>query len=162
MGKSTQLQIRVSPEQKDRIKKQATLAGEDVSKWVLKRLLPPEADQIQNMINRLGAGDAASFVLAEVNDFLMSLSRGTLEVAIHTIDVSMLKPFESNYVAAMIEQACAKKALQPPGWVYAIAPLASPWFASELSSLKLHLLTASPPPFRRRNLFVDSTLGDRV
>jgi len=130
MGKSTQLQIRVSPEQKDRIKKQATLAGEDVSKWVLKRLLPPEADQVQKMINRLGAGDAASFVLAEVNDFLMSLSRGALEVAIHTIDVSMLKPFESNYVAAMIEQACAEKALQPPDWVYAIAPLASPWFAS--------------------------------
>ena len=38
----------------------------------------------------------------------------------------------------------------------------SAWFASELKSLRLHLLTKSPAPFRRRNLFVDSTLGDRV
>jgi hypothetical protein len=43
-----------------------------------------------------------------------------------------------------------------------VKPLERPWFASSLKSLRLHLLTASPPPFRRRNLFVDSTIGDRV
>lgn len=29
-------------------------------------------------------------------------------------------------------------------------------------SLRLHLLTRSPPPFRRRNLFVDSSIGQRA
>jgi hypothetical protein len=28
--------------------------------------------------------------------------------------------------------------------------------------LRAHLLTSSPPPFRRRNIFIDTTLGGRV
>jgi hypothetical protein len=35
-------------------------------------------------------------------------------------------------------------------------------FGSDLQNLRLYLLTHSPPPFRRRNIFIDSTLGDRV
>jgi hypothetical protein len=35
-------------------------------------------------------------------------------------------------------------------------------FGSDLQSLRLHLLTHSPPPFLARNIFVDATLGDRI
>jgi hypothetical protein len=35
-------------------------------------------------------------------------------------------------------------------------------FGSELQSLRLYLLTHSPPPFRARNIFIDSSLGDRI
>jgi hypothetical protein len=35
-------------------------------------------------------------------------------------------------------------------------------FCSSLQSLRMHLLTHSPPPFRRRNIFIDSSLGQRV
>ncbi len=163
MPKSTQLQLRVSPEQKDRIKKQAALAGEDVSKWVLKKLLPAVGDQLQQVIDKLGIGSTElSLILAEIHDILLTLSAKELEAAVSAIDLMSLQPFESNYVAAMIETACVNKRLRPPAWLGKIAPLADPWFASGLKSLRLHLLKVSPPAFRRRNLFVDSTLGDRV
>ena len=71
MAKSQQLQIRVSPEQKTRIKEQASLAGEDVSSWVLTKLLPPDADKFQHLINQLGVGlHSRSHMLAEIHDFL--------------------------------------------------------------------------------------------
>ena len=163
MTKSQQLQIRVSPEQKTRIKKQASLAGEDVSSWVLAKLLPPDADKFQHLINKPGIGlHSRSHMLAEIHDFLQSLSGKALEEAVRTTDHTALDSLASNYVAAMVEQACANKGIQIPFWVRTVTPLPYPWFASELKSLRLHLLTKSPAPFRRRNLFVDSTLGDRV
>ena len=163
MAKSEQLQIRVSPEQKARIKKQALLAGEDVSKWVLLKLLPPDADKLQHLIDKLATtSHPPSQMLAEIHDFLQSLSGKALEVAVRATDLTTLNSLESNYVAAMVEQACANKGTQMPSWLGTIARLPNPWFASELKSLRLHLLTKSPAPFRRRNIFVDSTLGDRV
>ncbi len=54
MNKSAQLQIRVSPDQKHRIKSKTDRAGEDVSQWVLRRLLPECADELQDMIDTLG------------------------------------------------------------------------------------------------------------
>jgi hypothetical protein len=35
-------------------------------------------------------------------------------------------------------------------------------FGTPIESLRLHLLTASPPAFRRRRIFIDATVGDRV
>jgi hypothetical protein len=40
--------------------------------------------------------------------------------------------------------------------------LADPFFGSELRSLRHYLLTHSPAPFRSRNIFIDSTVGDRI
>jgi hypothetical protein len=62
----------------------------------------------------------------------------------------------------MVEYACQKRGVSVPAWVHAIEPLTEPVFASALQTLRLHLLTHSPPPYRRRNLFIDSSLGDRV
>ena len=41
-------------------------------------------------------------------------------------------------------------------------PLAEPVFGSDLMSLRLYLLTHSPAPFRRRNIFIDASVGFRV
>ena len=71
-------------------------------------------------------------------------------------------PFEANYLAATVEHAAAIKGVAPPRWTVTVEPLDAPWFASCLKSLRLHLLTHSPPPFRRRNLFIDSSVGQRV
>ncbi len=79
----------------------------------------------------------------------------------HAPEIS-LSPFEANYLAAMIEYAAMLKGVVPPDWTRMVPPLERPWFASALKSLRLHLLTNSPPPFRRRNLFVDSSIGQRV
>jgi hypothetical protein len=62
----------------------------------------------------------------------------------------------------MVEYACARHSVAVPEWTRSILPLAEPVFGSELQSLRLYLLTHSPPPFRARNIFIDSTLGDRV
>jgi hypothetical protein len=62
----------------------------------------------------------------------------------------------------MIEQACERRAVRVPEWVRAVEPLAEPAFGSTLKSLRLHLLTHSPPSFRRRNIFIDAALGDQV
>jgi hypothetical protein len=43
-----------------------------------------------------------------------------------------------------------------------VVPLEEPAFGTALQSLRLHLLTHSPPPFRLRNIFIDSSLGQRV
>jgi len=163
MVKTEQLQLRVSSEQKERIKQQARRAGQDVSAWVLDRLLPPEADEFQQLVDEiLRRPDNHALALAEIHDYLVSLSTKTLKAAVRSVDLSRLSSFEANYVAAMVEQACSDKRVRQPEWLKFVVPLRRPWFASELKSLRLHLLTASPPPYRRRNLFVDSTLGDRV
>lgn len=163
MNKSAQLQIRVSPDQKHRIKSKADQAGEDVSQWVLRRLLPECADKLQDMIDTLSKSPKPrSQGLAELHDFLVSSDSAQLGQAFNTLDLSGLAPFESNYVAAMIETACDNRNIAPPTWLGNIAPLADPWFATNLQSLRVYLLTASPPPFRRRNLYIDSTLGARV
>ncbi len=163
MTKTEQLQLRVSAREKEQIRALAALAGEDVSKWVLRKLLPVPAEEFQILVNKLGANSSPhSLALAELHDFLQSLTTTELEAAVQNVALHDLGAFESNYVAAMIEFACHSKGIPAPGWLLKIPSLPSPWFASELKSLRLHLLTSSPVPFRRRNLFIDSTLGARV
>ncbi|MEQ9450218.1 MAG: hypothetical protein RJQ07_01420 [Pseudomonadales bacterium] len=163
MAKSAQLQIRVTPEQKQRIKEKAYRTGEDVSQWVLSRLLPDCADELQSMVDVLASNPKTRrYTLAELHDYFVSEDSNQLGQAFELLDCSALEPLESNYVAAMIETACTNRNIAPPSWLSSIAPLTDPWFATRLRSLKVYLLTASPPAFRRRNLFVDSTLGARV
>ena len=163
MAKTEQLQLRVSRDQKDRIKQQAAFAGEDVSKWILRKLLPTEADEFQRLVDQLKNNpDRESFAFSDIHDFLQSLSAKNLELASASIDLAGLSAFQSNYLAAMVEQRFSSAGVCPPDWIRSIPRLPNPWFASELISLRLHLLMTSPPPFRRRNIFIDSTLGDRV
>ena len=163
MSKSSQLQIRVSPDEKARIRARAASAGMDVSKWVLQQLLPPVELRFQRLCRDLAAAaDKRKYVFAELNDFLSRLNAGELERACRHAPSVDLPAFEANYLAAQVEQAAAVVGVSPPDWVRQVKPLERPWFASSLKSLRLHLLTASPPPFRRRNLFVDSSIGDRV
>jgi len=72
-------------------------------------------------------------------------------------------PYLANYVAAMVEQALhLKGGTRPPLWTSEIAPLPRPVFAVPWMSLRAHLLLESPVPFRRRNIFIDSSIGHRV
>ena len=163
MTKTTQLQIRVSAHEKALIKDRAQQAGEDVSKWALKQLLPPIQETIAHLTGELARGSPdRSYVFAELHDLLATLSERTLEQAVAVPPPQDLDPFAANYLAAMIEHQCVLKAVAVPVWLRRIEPLPEPWFATSLMSLRLHLLTRSPAAFRRRNLFVDSTIGDRV
>ncbi|MBK7952425.1 MAG: DUF1778 domain-containing protein [Deltaproteobacteria bacterium] len=164
-SRSTQLQIRISPAQKRAIQAAARRAGRSVSAWVLGRLLPSGAEELASAIAGLGearSGNERAFAFAEILDLLNRLSREELTMAIEHPPARPLDPYWSNYLAATIEQAAAARNIRVPDWVKAIPPLDEPVFGSSLSSLRLHLLLASPPPFAARNLFIDTALGGRV
>lgn len=159
--KTAQLQMRLSPQDKRAIQEAARRAGTDVSGYVLGRVLPSAAIQFQSAVEACG-GDEPRYGLAELNSLLSTWTAGELQRAIAAPPARTLTPFISNYVAAMVELACERCAVRVPGWARAIEPLPEPVFGSDLLSLRLYLLTRSPAPFRRRNLFIDATLGDQV
>lgn len=163
MSKTSQLQIRVDANEKARIRQRAKDAGMDVSKWVLHKLLPPVEGRFRQLCEDLAGGPAGrTYVLAELHDFFNRLEPQEFSLAVRYPPGCQLPAFEANYLAAMIEYTAAGKKVPQPGWVKDIEPLEMPWFASSLQSLRLYLLTHSPPAFRRRNLFVDSSVGSRV
>lgn len=163
MAKTGHLQVRVSAGDKARIQRCARRAGLNVSEWVLRRLLPQVEEEFQKLCGEFAARpDARSYGLAHLHDFLARLDSRDFSLAVREPPAAPLQEFEANYVAAMIEHAAHLKEARPPDWVAAVPPLAEPWFGAPVQSLRLYLLTSSPPPFRRRNLFVDSSVGDRV
>jgi len=160
--KTDQLQIRVTQEQKSRIRRASRRAGVGMSAWILERLLPSRAEEFRALVAELAAGGDRRLVLAGLSDFLTSLGPREYAEAVADPPPAGLDPLDANQLAAMVELAASRLGQIPPGWTARIDGLRRPWFASQLASLRLHLLTASPPPFRRRNIFVDATLGDRA
>jgi len=161
-AKTAQLQIRVTPAEKAAIQRAARRAGMEMSSFVLGRLLPAAATRFQELTAACVQEDGGSFALAELNSFLAGLGAGELRDAVAAPLPGGLGDFRGNYITAMVEYVCAQHGIAPPAWTGAIVPLADPVFGSELASLRLHLLTHSPPPFRRRNIFIDATIGARV
>jgi hypothetical protein len=159
--KSEQLQLRVSREEKRAIQRAAAQAGMDMSAYVLSRVVSAPAAMFQEL-GRACAGPAPRYALAELNSLLSSFTSGQLKDAVFVPPPANLTPYFMNYIAAMVELVCAKRAIAAPLWTRAVTPLAEPVFASSLEGLRLYLLTHSPPPFRRRNIFIDSSVGERI
>ena len=161
-SKLSQLQIRVSEVEKAAIRSAADRAGLDMSTYVLSRVLSIPAREFQEALRALTGPSAPSFALADLNSLLSKLTAPELRAAVAAAPEVELTPFLANYVAAMVETACAKHGIAVPAWTRSVPPLDEPVFGSELGSLRLHLLTHSPAAFRSRNIFIDSSLGDRV
>ena len=161
-SKLSQLQIRVSEAEKSAIRSAAARAGLDMSTYVLSRVLSIPARQFKEAVRALSGPGRVSFELADINSLLSKFTAVELRDAVAAAPEVDLPPFLANYVSAMVETACAKHAIPVPAWTRRVPPLDEPAFGSTLGSLRLHLLTHSPAPFRRRNIFIDSSLGDRV
>lgn len=161
-AKKLQLQIRVSREQKERLRRAAKQAGMGMSEWVLSRALPPPAQQFERLHAALASAERPGFALAALGDFIGGLTAAEFEDATAQRPLQRLDAYWENYVAAVLELAAAAKGVAAPAWTREVPPLARPVFGSDLAGLRLHLLTHAPPPFRRRNIFVDSSIGDRV
>jgi hypothetical protein len=159
--KTKQLQIRLSRAEKAALQQAASRAGLDVSAYVLAKLASPVRQTFARAIMAVEAGEGR-FALAELNDLLTRLTGAELSEAIADGISPHLSAELANTVAAMVETACARRQVAVPAWTLQIAPLAEPVFGSSLQSLRLYLLTHSPGPFRRRNLFIDATLDARV
>lgn len=161
-AKSTQLQIRITPAQKAVLRRLARAAGQDVSAYVLARALPAPRSRLGEIVAALGQGADRRFALAELNDLLTALAPAEFRETVADADLRGLSPLLQNYVAAMIEQAAAGKGEAPPAWTRTVEPTDEPYFAVPFPRLRPHLLRAAPVPFKQRNLFVDSSVGDRV
>jgi hypothetical protein len=126
-------------------------------------LLPESRMRFAALLRALRDDDQPRFVLAELNDLLSGLTGEELPGAVEHADLAGLSLYLRNYVAAMVELASHQRDVPPPGWVHDVEPLeTAPHFATSLTSLRLHLLRTAPVPFKRRNIFIDSSVGDRV
>ena len=161
-AKTAHLQLRVSPDEKAAILRAARRAGMDMSSFVLTRVLPAHERRAQELLRALQDESSQRVVLAELNDLLTRLAAEELGQAVAVPPPATLSAETSNYWAAMVEHACAERRIPPPAWTRSIAPLEKPIFGSSLESLRLHLLVRSPPAFKRRNIFIDTTIGGRV
>lgn len=111
---------------------------------------------------KLHSDEPRAYALAELSDFLEGLNGAEVSNVLAEAPPIPEDPVWANYLAAMVETALHRKPMFGPTWLAQIPPLKDPWFASNLVSLRLYLLCVSPPAFKMRNLFVDSTIGDRV
>lgn len=160
-AKSDQLQIRVTPADKAALKRLARRAGMDVSAYVLSRVCPPAATELTRLLRTLGQGPDR-FALAELNDTLTRLAPAEFCAAVGGLDPTRLSPWLQNYVSAKVEHGAHLKGQAPPAWVHDVEPLERPWFAVPFTRLRPYLFRVAPVAFKRRNLFVDATVGDRV
>ncbi len=160
--KTAQLQIRVSPDQKRKLKQLARAASMDVSTWVLRHILPDEADRFQELVTGLVEGPHPKFALAELADFLRGLPTGAFRRAVALAPRVRLDAQTLNHLAGAIELAAHRRDQAPPAWTRDVRIAATPSFGSALTSVRLHLLTQSPVALRRRNLFMDASMDERV
>lgn len=160
--KSEQLQIRVTPREKEAIRRRADAAGVDVSTYVLARALPPSSERFAEMVESIRDEGDCRYALASLNDYLTSLAPMEFDAAVSAAPLAGLTSLIQNYVAAMVEQAASQRRVPPPAWVREVMPLEDPYFAAPLRSLRSYLLQVSPVPFKRRNIFIDASIGARV
>lgn len=107
----------------------------------------------------IAAADRMFYPLAELNDLLTSAAADEIQAL---PEPAIADPYRLNYVTAMVEPAAHRAGVAPPLWTASVPPLDAPIFIDPSLKLRAHLLTASPVPFRRRNIFIESSLGDRV
>lgn len=160
--KTEQLQIRLTSQEKTLIRQAASRAGKDISSYVLDRVIAVPQEHFQQLLTNLAQERNSSLEFADLNDYLTGLAKHEFTSAVEEAPQAKLSPYHLNYVAAMVEHAAHLKDICPPPWVFDIAPLEIPVFGTELQSLRVYLLTHSLIPFRRRNIFIDSSIGARV
>jgi hypothetical protein len=117
------------------------------------------ASSFVRLTDAVAVADRIAYPLAELNDLLTNMTADDIE---RLPRPKIEDPYRLNYVTAMVELAAGRAGRLPPQWTSDVAPLATPVFADPSLALRWHLLTSSPPPFCRRNIFIDSSLGDRV
>jgi hypothetical protein len=152
-GRTSQLQIRVSPEQKVALKRLAAAAGQSVSQYVLSRALPRSGDELVRALDELrteGDSRPALTILARV---LPGLGRVDLEMSLASWSVDGMTPLTQNCVAALVEDIGTARGIAPPAWAGTVAPLPRPHFRWSLESLRPQQLRTARIAHKRRNIF---------
>lgn len=162
-AKSEQLQIRVSRAEKAQLRAAASAAGVDVSAYVLSRALPRGSEQFERLTRDLARARAdRSALFAAVSDLLSGLTPSQVAGATAFDPTTILNEQDLAYLASMVELAAEQRGVAAPDWAVRAPALREPMFGTPLKSLRLELLLNAPAVFRKRNIFVDSSVGDRV
>lgn len=161
--KSTWLQIRISPDDKARLKAAAERAGQDLSTYVLAKSLPPKLPEFDGLIAWMLASPDSHVPMAECVDYLQTLpaARGA-ELAAKPARFDELSPLQQNLVCAWVEHRAALWGVHPPAWVMDVPALDRPHYAGGLMNLRPYHLVVSPVVCRRRNIFQERALGGRL
>ncbi len=118
------------------------------------------AEEFYRLTNQL-RNEKPAYVLAELNDLLTSAPSDQIErLPAPSID----DPYLANYVAAMVEQAIhLKGGVRPPRWTAGIQPYSPSCLRCSMDEPTLHICCWSRL-YRSavRNIFIDSSIGDRV
>lgn len=155
--KTSQLQIRVTPEEKQALKRLAEAAGESLSTYVLSRALPTVNRELAAAVGELAQAGGHLAASGSLRALLRDLSGDELLSPAARPDLDGLPPLARNVVAGLVEEAAHDKGVEPPEWAETVAPLDRPHFRWALESLQPHQLRVTPAPFKRRNLFFDPT-----
>lgn len=161
--KDTYLQIRLSKHEKELIVKAAGANGVNISKWIMQRIMIDKRSQFQSICLKMSKDITnKSFYLSDLNDYLTNLSANEFLIALDTRPNVKLSISDWNIIVAMIDYAAYKKRAKSPDWLNDVEPLQHPLFATELTTVRQYLLITSPIAFRRRNIFVDTSIGGMV
>lgn len=152
--KTSQLQIRVSPEQKALLKRLAGTAGLSVSAYVLEAALPKEGARLRQLIEALRGHRSRRNAMSDLRLALSRIPSDQLEAAMSGLDVSELTPLQQNLAAAAFEQEAQARRTPSPEWTTTVTPLERPAFGPDLGSLRPYLLCWTPAALKRRNAFV--------
>ena len=159
--KTSQLQIRVSLDQKDALKRLAAEAGQSVSEYVLATALPSAGVEFDQRIRAVRGARLSPKALSDLALYLSDLSVAEFEVATSSPDLTDLSALLRNYVAAAVEQEAGRRGVDPPSWTEGVEAMAEPSFAWRLPSLQPHLMRVTPLAYKRRNVFVASLHDQR-
>jgi hypothetical protein len=124
--------------------------------------LPQSHDRFQELVAALAKSDDRSYAFAELADYLRVLPVREFQRAVAFVPKAKLDSATLNHLAGMIELASERRDVEPPGWTREVPIPAMPTFGSSLASVRLYLLTRAPVAFRRRNIFVDASIDERV
>jgi hypothetical protein len=152
-GRTSQLQIRVTPEEKVALKKLAARAGQNVSTYVLSRALPAKDPDLTRVLEQLGQGLDPRDGLAELVRLLAELGPEAGGDALGDVRHGGLTPLAQNLIAAIAEDVAHATGGAPPDWAAGIPPLSRPQFRWPLVSLRPHQLRRTRLALRRRNVF---------
>jgi len=100
-----------------------------------------------------------SYPLPELNDLLTA---ATGEEVLRLPSPEIDGACRLNYVTAMVEVAAHRAGVVPPDWALTVEPCHFRYSWILRCACARTCFCLSPPPFCRRNIFIDSTLGDRV
>ncbi len=153
-AKTSQLQIRVSPDQKAALKRLAADAGLSVSAYVLSVVLPPAQAEFHARVAAFAGTDDRRKTLAELVRFLADLTPDEFPSSVGEPDFTGIPLLSQNLIAACVEQEAHRKQVGVPAWTRHVPPMERPYFEWDLRSLRPHLMRVAPAAFKRRSLYV--------